>query len=162
FHEVAPRVKRIGVIHSQVVTPIVAEASTAASRLGLRLSARTVTSSREVAGAFSELSGQIDALWLVPDSQVMNEKGFAYLLRAFRDANIALFGFIDGLTQAGALASISPDYQDIGARAAELVAQTVEHGRSAIPPKAYSRGALSINLKTAQRLGIGVDERTLQ
>jgi putative ABC transport system substrate-binding protein len=162
FREVAPRVKRIGVIHSQAVTAIVAEASAAAGKLGLRIVARSIASPREVAEAFSELSGQIDALWLLPDSKVMNKEVFNYLLRTSLDANIALFGFIDGLTQAGALASISPDYQDIGARAADLVAQTVEHGRSGVPPKMYSRGALSVNLKTAQRLGIGVDEHTLQ
>jgi putative ABC transport system substrate-binding protein len=161
LRDVAPRAKRIGVIYSPAVAPFVTEATAAAGKLGLKVVAQTIGSSREVADAFAKLSGQIDALLLVPDSKVMNKEVFNYLLRASLDANVPLFGFLEALTQAGALASISPDYQDIGARAAELVTQAVERGRGALPAKTYSRGALSINLKTAERLGIAVDEHTV-
>jgi putative ABC transport system substrate-binding protein len=159
---VAPKVKRIGIIHSPAVAPLVAEATTAAGALGLKIVAQSIDSSREVADAFGRLTGQIDALLLLPDAKVMNKEVFAYLLRASLDANVALFGFLEALTQAGALASISPDYQDIGARAGELVAQVVERSKGALPPKTYSRGALSINLKTAGRLGITVDDKTVR
>jgi putative ABC transport system substrate-binding protein len=159
---VAPKVKRIGIIHSAAVAPFVAEATTAANALGMKIVAESIGSSREVADAFARLTGQIDALLLLPDAKVMNKEVFAYLLRASLDANVALFGFLEALTQAGALASISPDYQDIGARAGELVGAVIEHGKGALPPKTYSRGALSINLKTAGRLGITVDDRTVR
>jgi putative ABC transport system substrate-binding protein len=161
LRDVAPRVKRIGVIYSPAVGSFVTEATTAANKLGLKVVTQSIGSSREVADAFGKLSGQVDAVLLLPDSKVMNKEVFNYLLRASLDANLPLFGFLEALTQAGALASISPDYQDIGARAAELVTQVLERGRGAIPGKTYSRGALSINLKTAERLGIAVDEHMI-
>jgi putative ABC transport system substrate-binding protein len=161
LHDVAPRVKRIGVLYSPAMASFVTEATAAAGKLGIKMVPKSIGSAREVADGFSGLVGQIDALLLLPDSKVMNKEVFNYLLRASLDANIALFGFLEALTQAGALASISPDYQDIGARAGELVTQALEH-RGTLPPKTYSRGALSINLKTAERLGIAVDEKMIQ
>jgi putative ABC transport system substrate-binding protein len=161
LHDVAPRVKRIGVLYSPAMAPFVTEATAAAGKLGIKMVVKGIGSSREVADGFSGLVGQIDALLLLPDSKVMNKEVFNYLLRASLDANIALFGFLEALTQAGALASVSPDYQDIGARAGELVTQVVEH-HGTLPPKTYSRGALSINLKTAERLGIAVDEKMIR
>ncbi len=161
FRNVAPnKVKRIGVIASPAVAPLVNEATAAAGKLGLKIVAESIGSSREVADAFSKLSKQVDALLLLPDSKIMNKEVFNYLLRASLDANVPLFGFLEGLTQAGALASISPDYQDIGIRAGQLASQAAE--KSTVPPKTFSRGALSINLKTAERLGIAVDERIVQ
>jgi putative ABC transport system substrate-binding protein len=161
LRDVAPRVKRLGVIYSAAVAPFVAEATAAAARLGLKLVGQSIGSSREVADAFTKMAGQIDALLVLPDAKVMNKEVFSYLLGASLDANVALFGFLEVLTQGGALASISPDYQDIGARCGELVTQVIErHG--ALPPKTYSRGALSINLKTAGRLGITVDDRVIK
>jgi putative ABC transport system substrate-binding protein len=162
LRDVAPKVKRIGVIHSPAVASFVTEATAAANGLGLKIVAQSVGSSREVADAFTKLTGQIDALLLLPDSKVMNKDVFSYLLRSSLDANVALFGFLEALTQAGALASISPDYQDIGARAGDLAAQALERGRGGIPQKTYSRGALSINLRTAGRLGVTVDDKIVR
>jgi putative ABC transport system substrate-binding protein len=160
FKQVAPLVKRMGVIYSKDSGPLIEEANAAAKDLGLTIVSKVVTSPREVGDALDDLDGRIDALWLVPDAKVINKDVFAYLLRATLDEGIPLFGFLEGFTQAGALASIAPDYADIGRKAAELAAQIVKSPTSQLPAKAYSSGALSINLKTAQRLGIDVDKAT--
>jgi putative tryptophan/tyrosine transport system substrate-binding protein len=74
------------------------------------------------------------------------------------ERRIALFGFLDSLTQAGALASVAPDYLEIGRRAGKLaseLARTAET-RSSVPPVTASPGSLSINLKTAKQLGLDI------
>jgi putative ABC transport system substrate-binding protein len=157
LQKVAPKAKRLGVIYGRDSGALVEEASEAARKLGLHLVAHVVSSPREVADALDELAGRIDALWLLPDTRVVNKDVFTYLLRTTLDRGIPLFGFLEGFTQAGALASISPDYRDIGMRAGDLAAQILSRG--VVPPKSYSLGALSINLKTAQRLGIEIDDR---
>jgi putative tryptophan/tyrosine transport system substrate-binding protein len=158
FKQVAPSVKKLGVIYSKDSGALVEDAVASAKGLGLTIVSKVVTSPREVGDALDDLGGRIDALWLVPDAKVINKDVFAYLLRATLDDGIPVFGFLEGFTQAGALASIAPDYADIGARAAELAAQIIKNPTAALPAKAYSSGALSINLKTAQRLGVDVDE----
>jgi putative ABC transport system substrate-binding protein len=157
FQLVAPRVKRLGVIYSKDSGAIVEEGTRAAKSLGLTIVAKAVTSSREVADALDEMDDRIDALWLVPDAKIVNKDVFAYLLRATLDEGIPLFGFLEGFTQAGALASIAPDYADIGAKAADL-AKKVLAAPATLPTKVYSNGALSVNLKTAQRLGLEIDK----
>jgi putative ABC transport system substrate-binding protein len=163
FKTVAPRVKRVGVLYSKDSGALVEEATAAAKGLGLSIVARAVTSSSGVGAALDEIIDRIDALWLLPDAQIVSKDVFAYLLRATLDAGIPLFGFLEGFTQAGALASISPDYDDIGARAGDL-ANTIaaaDAGQGTLPAKAYSSGALSINLKTAQRLGLDVADEAV-
>jgi putative tryptophan/tyrosine transport system substrate-binding protein len=160
FKQVAPSVKKVGVIYSKDGGALVEDATSAAKGLGLTVVTKVVTSPREVGDALDDLEGRIDALWLVPDAKVINKDVFAYLLRATLDDGIPLFGFLEGFTQAGALASIAPDYADIGSKAAELVLRIIEDPAANLPATAYSTGALSINLKTAQRLGIDVDKTT--
>src|SRR5262245_28764076 len=160
FKQVAPSVKKMGVIYSKDSGSLVEDAAASAKSLGLTIVSKVVTSPSEVGDALDDLAGRIDALWLVPDAKVINKDVFAYLLRATLDDGIPLFGFLEGFTQAGALASIAPDYADIGARAAELAASIIKNPTASLPAQAYSSGALSINLKTAQRLGIDVDKAT--
>jgi putative ABC transport system substrate-binding protein len=159
FQLVAPRAKRIGVIYGKDSGAIVEDATRAAKSLGLTIVAKAVTSSREVGDALDEMEDRIDALWLVPDAKIVNKDVFAYLLRETLDDGIPLFGFLEGFTEAGALASIAPDYGDIGAKAADLARRVRDAAAGAkLPGKVYSNGALSLNLKTAQRLGIEIDK----
>ncbi len=160
FKQVAPSVKRMGVIYSKDSSPLVEEATAAAKDLGLTIVSKVVASHREVGDALDDLDGRIDALWLIPDAKVINKDVFAYLLRATLDEGIPLFGFLEGFTQAGALASIAPDYADIGRKAGDLAAQIAKAPTSPLPAKTYSSGALSINMKTAQRLDIDIDKTT--
>ncbi|MBI4511310.1 MAG: ABC transporter substrate-binding protein [Deltaproteobacteria bacterium] len=150
---VFPRVTRIGLIYGRDSGALVEEARGAARRHGVTIVAKGVASSRDVGSAVEEIAERVDALWLLPDTKIINKDVFAYLLRTTLDQGIPLFGFLEGLTEAGALASIGPDYRDIGVRAAELAIQILEHPAK-LPSKTFSNGSLSVNLKTAQRLGM--------
>jgi putative ABC transport system substrate-binding protein len=160
--DIAPHAKRVGIFYdSRTDAAFVAEATSAASAVGLTLATRPVSDVKEVRTAVAELAPNVDALWLLPDPKLVSKDVFNYLLVFTLERKIALFGFLDSFTQAGALASISPDYADIGRRAGELALAVLNKPadkRIPMPPAARSPGGLTINLKAAEQLGIEVSE----
>jgi putative ABC transport system substrate-binding protein len=158
LRQAAPQVKRIGVIYDPHVSAgFVEEAVKAAGVHGVTVVSRPVSDPREVRGALNEIAGSIDGLWLVPDPHLVTVEMFNYLLVFTLEHKIALFGFLESFTQAGALASVSPDYQEIGRRAAKMAADVAarpDSGRVPVPPPIGSPGVLTLNAKTARRLGL--------
>jgi putative ABC transport system substrate-binding protein len=165
WKQVDPRAKRVGVIYEPKASgAFLEEAIKAAGAQGVTLVARPVSDAREVRSALAEISDGIDALWLMPDPRLISAEMFNYLLVFTLEHKIALFGFLDSFTQAGALASVAPDYTEIGRRAARMAAELAakpEATRLPLPPPVSGPGALSINVKTARRLGIEVPQSAL-
>jgi putative ABC transport system substrate-binding protein len=163
--QVHPGVKRLGVIYDPRASgPYLEEALKAAGRLGLTLVSKPVGDAREVRSALGEIASGIDGLWLMPDPKLITAEMFNYLLVTTLERKIALFGFLDSFTQAGALASIAPDYQEIGRRAARLALEIhgrAEGARLPVPAPQAGPGALTVNLKTARQLGLDVPQSAL-
>jgi putative tryptophan/tyrosine transport system substrate-binding protein len=158
--QVSPAVKRVGVIYEPRASgPMMEEAVKAAGRLGLTLVSKPVGDAKEVRAALGEIANSIDALWLMPDPRLITAEMFNYLLVFTLEHKIALYGFLDSFTQAGALASVAPDYAEIGKRAARMVADLLgkpPEQRLPVPPPVGGPGALTINLKTARQLGLEI------
>jgi ABC-type uncharacterized transport system substrate-binding protein len=125
-----------------------------------------VGDAREVRGAAQALAGEVDALWLLPDPQLFSPEMVAYLLDvAVVQHKIALFGFDEEHTRGGALASLAIDVPDVGRRAARLAAAIAGRPparRLPVPEPKPSPGALTINRKTARRLGVEIPEGVLR
>jgi putative ABC transport system substrate-binding protein len=153
---------RVGVIYSaKESSAYVQEAAKAAGALNLTLVTRQVADAKEVKTALAELADKIDVLWLVPDPHLYSPEMFRFVLGFTLDRKIALLGFLDTYTQSGAVASMSPDYKDIGRRAMRLavgIAGRTPEQRLPVPPPMTSPGTLTINLKTARQLGIDMPE----
>ena len=162
--QVDSHAKRVGVIYEpRASAAFLEDAVKAAGSLGLTLVARPVGDAREVRSALAEIADGIDALWLMPDPRLITAEMFNFLLVFTLEHKIALFGFLDSFTQAGALASVAPDYREIGRRAGKLAAELAQRGdsRAPVPQPLPSPGALSVNLKTARRLGVDVPSSVL-
>jgi putative ABC transport system substrate-binding protein len=165
WRQVSPATKRIGVIYDPRVSgQFVEEAVKASGRLGVTLVAKPVYDIKEVREAVAEIADAIDGLWLMSDPRLMNIELFQYLLVFTLERKIALFGFLESLTKFGALASMSPDYPEIGRAAARMVeglnARPPE-SRLPVPPLQPSPGALTVNTKTARQLGLDVPNDVL-
>jgi len=162
---VAPDAKRVGVIVNPEANELwLSETQRAAGPLGLKLVVKTVLSPSEVKGALNSLAGQVDALWLPPDPRLFSKEVFAFLLGFSSERRLPLFGFLDSFTQAGALASVSADYTDIGNRAGKLATQILAQGegrRIPVPQPVFAPGNLTLNLKTASALGIQLSPQTV-
>jgi putative ABC transport system substrate-binding protein len=162
---VLPSAKRIGVIYDpRTLGWYHDEAEKAAHALGLSLVPKAVADARDVRGAADALAGQIDVLWLWPDPRLINSEMFSVLLLSTIDRRVALVGFLDSFTQAGALASVAPDYREAGRRAAKLAGELLGRSPAArvpVPPPLLSPGALTVNLKAAKQLGVEVPAAAL-
>lgn len=158
LRRVHPDVKRIGVLYDpRSFGSFVAEASKAAGAAGISLVLRPVGDGMAVRTLLGQLIDSVDALWLLPDPGLITADMFNFLLVYTLEHKVALFGFFDSLTRAGALASVSPDYPQIGKLAARLAAEIAAkpaESRLPLPPVQWSPGTLSINANTAQQLGI--------
>ncbi len=153
---------RVGVIYdARESGPYVEEAGKAAGALGLTLISRPVRDAKDIKNALADLAGKIDVLWLVPDPKLFTMDMFRFVLAYTLDRKIALLGFLDAFTQSGALASMAPDYKDIGRRAMRLalgIAGRPPEQRLPVPAPMTSPGSLTLNLKTARQLGIDIPD----
>ncbi len=158
--QLAPRVTRVGVLYDPTTsTDMVEGAVRAAADLGLAVVAKPVRDPRDLRAAAESMVATIDALWLLPDSRIMTQEVTTYLLLFASERRIPLMGFLDKMTQLGAVASFAPDFSDIGRRAGQLakeLAARPPEKRFPVPPPAFSPGALSINLRTAAQIGLSV------
>lgn len=157
---VVPAIRRLGVIYNPKSSELwVPEAQRSATANGLALVTREVLSPAEVRDALASLAGKIDALWLPADPKLYNKDLFAFLLSFCAERKLPLFGFLESFTEAGALASISPDYADDGERAGKLAAGLLARPlgkRLPVPGPVFAPGNLSLNLRTATVLGIDI------
>jgi putative tryptophan/tyrosine transport system substrate-binding protein len=153
---------RVGAIYNpKESAAYVDEAGKAAGALGLTLVTRPVSEAKDVKNALADLAGKVDVLWLVPDPRLFTNDMFRFILGFTLDHKIALLGFLDTFTQAGAVASMSPDYKDIGRRAMRLasgIASRPPEQRLPVPAPMTSPGTLTINLKSAKQLGIDMPD----
>jgi putative ABC transport system substrate-binding protein len=143
----------------------VAEAKAVAERIGLTLHTREVASRKEVPSALRALlrEEEIDALWMIPDDTVVTPESFKFLLLTSFEHNLPFLAASDIFVKVGALASLTPDYADVGRQGCEL-ATALTSGRTSsarinvvVPAKIN----LSINLKTARKIGLAIPEEVI-
>ena len=128
---IVPTLTRIGVLYNPSKTGrLLKRARGEAEKLGLELVAQAVTSPKEVPSALRDIVPQIQALWLLPDSTVLTEDSFDFLLKVTLEHNVPVVGFSSGLVQKGALVSTYIRYDDVGKQAAELAEALLKEGRS--------------------------------
>lgn len=163
IRQLMPTVKRIGVIYNPLETnTIIAEAEKAAREAGLSLVPIRVYSSADVPDALKTLRGKIDVLWSVADSTVLGSKSSKYIITYTLRNRIPFVGISSYYVREGALFSLSPDYSDAGRQAGEIASAIF----SGTPPAKIAvpfprKVRLSINLKTAFRVGVKVKSEVL-
>ena len=162
---VSPQVRRIGVIYDPEKTGfLVRQAERIAHPQGVRLITKAIASSKDAFAALDAMHGEIDALWILPDLTVLAPKVVQYmLLFSFRN-RIPLLGLSENQARMGALLGLSFESgRDIGVQAGEL-ANEVLSGKSAekIPFTTARKVKLTVNLKTAAKLGLQVPKEILE
>jgi putative tryptophan/tyrosine transport system substrate-binding protein len=165
YNALLPSIQNIGVIYDPTKTgAMVHEASDVAQKLGLQLHTAPIASSKEVAAALRSLVGTIDALWMLPDETVVTRESFEFLVLAAFKHRLPLLALSDAFVKAGALASVSLDYVDLGRQACRL-AQDIASGRQrpaevdVVPP---AKAKLAINLKVAKQIGLTLPQAIVE
>ncbi len=143
----------------------VKEAQAVAERLGLVIHAREVASRKQVPAALRALlrEEKIDALWMIPDDTVLTPESFKFLLLSSFENDLPFLAASDIFVKVGALASLTPDYTDVGRQGCEL-AIALTTGKASFANVDVVRPAkinLSINLKTAEKIGLTIPEEVI-
>ncbi|NKB81188.1 MAG: hypothetical protein GKS05_04725 [Nitrospirales bacterium] len=162
--EVLPYATRIGVLYDPNKTArLLAEARHHATAFGMKIISREIQTEKDVPEAARSLLTHVHALWLLPDSTVLNEDSLRFLLDTTLEVNIPLIGFSTELVRSGALLSLSVDYKEVGAQAAQL-SKTILSGKVSVPYQVISPSQvkMALNLKTAKFLGLTLDPKIIE
>ncbi len=159
WREINPRLRRVGVITSHSMLPIVAEAQESAQKFGIELVHEVVKSDREASLALSRMIN-VQGLWLVPDSSILSIEAIARIMMSAIKEDLQVLGFSPVLLAQGALLSGIPDEIDIAQRVIGRLQQA--KGQSTIPGLPVApliKVQLTINPKAANKFGIVISDQ---
>jgi ABC-type uncharacterized transport system substrate-binding protein len=162
--QVLPKARTLGLAYGDGSAEELPGIRAATGRFDLALDARRVGDEQELFSTLRQLLGSVDAMWAIPDSQVINRSTLkGYLLSAYR-ANVPVFAYSQALVEAGALAGIYTPPEDVGLDLADLLPGLLEGhpagGARLVHPHRFK---LKINHGIARSLGIVLaDEEQLR
>lgn len=121
------KAQKIGVLYdSEKNGDYMRRAQAAASRSGLHLIARDVASVKDVINGISELKGNVDAIWMIPDSTAVNKRTMEAFYLFSLGQQIPIITFDRSHLASGAAVAVEPDREEMGLQAAEMVAALLD------------------------------------
>jgi putative ABC transport system substrate-binding protein len=155
---VVSNVKKIGVMYDPQENQIVIDrALKTAKDMGIQLLARKVYSEKEVPEVLEDISDNIDALWAVSDSTIFIPQSIQFILLHTLRNSIVFMGISPSFVEAGALLALTCDYEDIGRQSGEIAIRVLTGEKPGnIPVSIPGKTLLSINLRTAQQIGVEI------
>jgi putative ABC transport system substrate-binding protein len=131
----------------------------AAARLGVALVHEKVRSVEELEAALNDLPAGIDAIWL-PTDALVTSKLARFLAQATPRRIPITTPHMSGVTE-GAFMSYGFDLGDLGRQASRLAVQILRGADASELPVEMAEFRLSLNLATAQQLGIAIADDVL-
>jgi len=149
-----PTLHRVGTLYDPAKTSSrVKEAEQQATISDFQLKGLPVESEKDVPQQLRALLGDVEALWLMPDSTVLTNESIRFILESALARQIPVIGFSPEFTRLGALLSMSVNYGDVG-RETGLLVKRILDGERLLPlnPLPIERLKITVNLKTARFL----------
>jgi putative ABC transport system substrate-binding protein len=165
LRQLGPQIKRVGLVYSQEKTGyLVDQAKALAARLDIEILARSASSPREAIQAVEAIQkAGIDAYWYLPDEMMLAAPVSKHVFLTAHRHGIPILGMSARQAKMGALLTLSfASSKDIGSQAGEL-ANSILAGRrtSEVPGTSAREVSLTVNLKTARKLGVTIPESIL-
>lgn len=159
FKLVNPRLKKVGVVYSAQTEKLIKEAQLIVPELGLELVSIRIESDKELPQALDSLCRVADGIWTTPDDFIYTPQATKFMILVCLRNRIPIMGFTPSFVESGALLGLNYDYKDIGRRAGELAMRYLNgEPMDSIPIAPPGVIYLHINLKTANQLGIDIDQ----
>jgi putative tryptophan/tyrosine transport system substrate-binding protein len=163
FLKAIPSIKNIGLLYNPDKTGYMAQRATeACKKAGINVTAREVRDPRECPAAIKAMAGKIDGFWMLPDSSVFTPETLEYLFLFSIGNKVPIMTFSEIYLDSGALVSVGVDPVDMGAQAGSAACEILA-GKpvSALTPMDARKKIISVNIKAAEKLGIYIDEKSL-
>jgi len=159
---ILPAARRIGVLFNPDVSgAMIDDANESALALGLQLIPLPVTHANDLVSQTDTLSKDVDVLWSVADSTVFSNHGLKHILLETLRQRVPFVGLSPTFVKAGALLAFSTNYRDLGNQAAQQSLEILDGGSvNLVPMTAPRRVKLSINMNTARRMRVDIDDDT--
>jgi len=154
-----PGLHRLGLLWASASDePYIKELHHAASAAGVEISDDKMDQPAHLPERLRALNGRVDAFWVPADPLLINEQNLVLLAQFSKEARIPLYSPIAGLTERGALATVSSSYPEIGRTAASAVQQILKG--MALSEEIYPpHNELAVNLQTASQLEVPIDQK---
>ncbi|RUU97717.1 ABC transporter substrate-binding protein [Mesorhizobium sp. M6A.T.Cr.TU.017.01.1.1] len=161
--EVIPKLATVGVLANPEVAylPFEEDAKRAARQLGVALNIHQVSAPDELDSAFSDMKAEgAQAVFILPDLMFSDQSTRIAALAIERRLPTMAWG--PWFTEAGCLMAYSADYSGMGHRLAFYVDRILKGTKAGdLPIEHPTTFEMSINLKTANALGIDLPETVL-
>lgn len=156
FKQLGDQYKRIGVIYNAGEANsvyLVNESKAAAQELGLTLEEATVANASEVPQAAQSLVGRVDAIYIITDNTVA--QAVQSIVAVANQHKLPTVGSVEQYVDQGALITTGLDYNLLGRRTGQMVADILNGKSPAEMPVQYvADRKLIVNTDTAELLGI--------
>lgn len=155
---IMPSVKRIGVIYDPAKTEAMVE-NAAKKNNDLIFVRRQARSPQEVANQLTSLTGEIDLLWMLPDSTILSPQTEKSFYRFAHLHKIPILAFSEKYLARGASFATHLDLEQMGHLAA-LLALRIHKGEAPknLPPLQTDKVDLMTNDTIIDKLGITLQE----
>jgi putative ABC transport system substrate-binding protein len=143
------------VLYTSETEPLIQEAKSVSSDLGIKLVAQPIQSEKEIPAVLEKLKNEVDGIWAVADPLIFTPQSTQFILLFTLRNGLPLMGLTPSFVQAGALFTLAPDYKDVGRQAGEMALEIIS-GKSPtnIPVTMPRMIYLYLNLKTAEQINL--------
>jgi len=164
LRQILPQVKKIALFFDPAKSGnYVAKAYNAAAIMGIELLAKGVHNPRDAVAAIDALKGKADALWLLPDTTVVNPATIDLLLLSTLEKKIPVLTFSDKYVEKGALMSFEVDSEEAGKQAGDMANRILAGAAvQSIEKEDAHGGILTVNLIVAKKLGISINGNVIR
>lgn len=164
LQSIIPTLSRIGILYDPEKSGHLVEMGGGqAHELGIELIAQEVSSQKDLPIALRQMLPRIHAIFLLPDSTVLTEDSFDFLIKETLENHVPVMGFSSGLVRKGALVGTYINYDDVGEQAAGLAKNLLNghslDGKRIVAPRRIRK---AINLNTAHFLGLSISPNVLK
>jgi len=161
--EAIPGIVKIGVLANPEVSylPFEADTHSAAAKLGIELSVHQVKQPADLEGAFSAMRQEmVQAVFVLPDLMIAGEA--AHIAELAIENHMPSMAWGGWFTESGCLMAYSADYAEMNHRLAFYVDRILKGANPGdLPIEQPTTFKLSINLKTAAKLGLELPQAML-
>ncbi len=154
------KAKRVGIVYNSAKSEwYLRQARQEARRQNIVLVQREVNSPKQTIAQLSSLAGEVDAIWMLPDSVAVTRETLEAYMRFSQEKRVPLVSFADAYLGLGAAAVLELDRLDLGRQAGEM-ATALLNGTSVskLPMSQPRRAIYKTNRNVLKNLGVALEQ----
>lgn len=152
----ALKTKRVGVLYNPAKSGwYLLQARQAARRAGVELITREIQSPKETIGGLSSLAGQVEALWMLPDTIAVTRETAEAYFRFSQERKIPVISFANAYLSLGAAAVLEIKSDNLGRQAGKIAATMMRDNDSYMTEIPYPDNVVvKANYPVLRQLGL--------